>query len=166
MLSCFLRNCAFEQEAHPLLLSSGAVNFLPYIMLPLCGPEEFDLEESDKFPDEIQLLPPDKKREEDSSTRLMLVETLILLCATRGGRDELRKRGVYEVVRVMHRVEGDEQVSIAIERLVNLIMADEIPEKKISEIVGTAAATTGKQENAKEKQADEDEDEDEMVQEV
>lgn len=149
------RNCAFVQEAHPLLLSSGKVNFLPYILLPLCGPEEFDLEEQEKFPDELQLLPPDKQREGDSKIRLMLVETLILLCATRQGREELRNKGVYEIVKVTHKVEPDDEVRVAIERLVNLLMRGEPEEEKIQEINGNGAS-----------QAQQDEDEDAMVQEV
>lgn len=149
------RNCAFEQDAHTLLLSSGNVNFLPYILLPLCGPEEFDLEEMDKFPEELQLLPPDKERESDASIRLILVETLVLLCRTREGRDLLRSKGVYEIVKVAHKVERDEEVRIAIERLVNLLMRDEVEEPKIAEINTDATA-----------KGDEDEDEDMVVQEV
>ena len=122
------------QEAHPLLLSSGVVKLLPYILLPLCGPEEFDIEEQEKMPEEIQLLPPDKQREADSGIRLMLVEALVLLSATQAGRDVLRDRGVYEVVKVLHRVERDENVRIAVERLVNLLMREESQEKKMSEL--------------------------------
>jgi len=152
-----LKNCAFEQDAHPLLLSSGNVNFLPYILLPLCGPEEFDLEESDKFPEELQLLPPDKARESDSAIRLILVETLVLLSGTRAGRDVLRAKGVYEIVKVAHKVERDEEVRIAIERLVNLLMRDEPEEPKIAEV--PADSTTAKT-------AEEEDDEDMVVQEV
>lgn len=125
------------QEAHPLLLSSGAVNFLPYILLPLCGPEEFDLEEQDKMPSEVQLLGPDKKREQEPTTRLMLVETLILLCASRNGREVLRERGVYEVVKVAHKAERDEDTRIAMERLVNLLMREESSDTKIEELSST-----------------------------
>jgi len=125
------RNCAFVTQAHPLLLSSGSVNFLPYILLPLCGPEEFDLEEQDKFPDELQLLPPDKERESDPNIRLMLIETLVLLCGTREGRDHLRAKGVYEIIKVAHKAEREEDTRIAIERLVNMLMRDEEQGPKI-----------------------------------
>ena len=128
------------QEAHPLLLSSGSVNFLPYILLPLCGPEEFDLEEEEKMPSEIQLLGDEKKREPEASTRLMLVETLILLCGERSGREILRSRGVYEVVRVAHKAEKDEDVRIAIERLVNLLQRGESGETKVEEVGDAAKA--------------------------
>lgn len=153
-----LKNCAFVQPAHQLLLSSsGRINFLPYILLPLCGPEEFSMEESENMPEECQLLPPDKKREPDPATRLMLAETLTLLCGTRSGRDALRGKGVYEVVKVAHRAEHDEDVRILIERLVNLLMRDEGEDTKIEEL------------NADEQvKADEDDDDDDdlAVQEV
>lgn len=42
--------------------------------------------------------------------RLALVETLILLCTTRAGRDRLRESGVYEIVKIMHLSEQDEKV--------------------------------------------------------
>lgn len=129
-----LKNCAFVTAAHELLLSSGTVNFLPYILLPLCGPEEFELEDQEKLPEECQFLPPDKERDPDPSVRLMLVETLILLCGTRSGRDKLRERGAYEVVRAAHKVEQDEDVRIAIERVVNLLMREEGQDTKIEEI--------------------------------
>lgn len=51
-------------------------------MLPLAGPEEFDTEDNDKLPDDLQYLPPDKKREEDADIRTMLLETLMMVNTT------------------------------------------------------------------------------------
>jgi hypothetical protein len=53
------------------------------------------------------------------------VETLLLLCTTRWGRDHLRTHGVYQVVRILHENEEDEQVAETIERLVNMLKRDE-----------------------------------------
>lgn len=148
-----LKNCAFVTPAHELLLSSGHVNFLPYILLPLCGPEEFDTDELEKLPEECQFLGPEKEREKDSNTRLMLVETLCLLCSTRKGRDTLRGKGAYDVVKVAHRLEADDDVRIAMERLVNLLMRDEGEDTKIEE-VHTAAGK--RSEGPTNEEADED----------
>ena len=60
----------------------------------------------------MQLLPPDKKREPDEALRLAHIETLILLCTTRWGRDYLRDNGVYEVIRTLHLQETSEQVHL------------------------------------------------------
>lgn len=64
----------------------------------------------DKLPAALQLLPPTKKRESDSVIRLTLVETLLLLCSTRWGRDFQRENGVYEIIRATHENETDDKV--------------------------------------------------------
>lgn len=134
-----IKNCAFHASAHKAMLlpeteraavppstkEASGVDVLPAILLPLAGPEEFDLDDLDKLPASLQLLPPDKKREQDGVLRLVHIETLLLFCTTRWGRDYLRNNGVYEVVRTLHLQETSEQVLIHIERLVNLLKRDE-----------------------------------------
>ena len=63
------------------------------------------------MPTSLQFLPQTKKRECDRVLRMTHVETLLLLCTTRVGRDYLRNNGVYEVVRTTHEMETDEKVS-------------------------------------------------------
>jgi Domain of unknown function (DUF384) len=82
------------------------------------------------MPDELQLLDPDKKRESDPKLRLALVETLVLLCGTRQGRDRLREVKAYDVIKKLHLQEKDEDVSEMIERAVNMLMRDEEPEEE------------------------------------
>ena len=60
--------------------------------------------------------------------RVTHVETLLLLCTTRWGRDYLRTHGVYEVVQVLHEQETNDAVSGHVERLVNLLKRAEGPE--------------------------------------
>ena len=43
------------------LLADPKINLLPFILLPLAGPEEIDEEEMFDLPEELQLLPSDKK---------------------------------------------------------------------------------------------------------
>jgi len=105
--------------------AAPGVGALPYILLPLAGPEEFELEDQEKLPDALQFLPPTKTREHDSTLRHMHVETLLLLCHTRWGRDFLRNNGVYEIVRAAHLEEKVAKVSESIERLVALLKGDE-----------------------------------------
>ena len=117
------RNVSFDSKAHPTILD--AHNLLPFIMLPLCGPEEFELEDSEKFPEEIQLMPPDKLREPDPAVRTIHLETLILWAATRQGRQVLRDKNVYRVIQKMHLAETDEHCKELCVRLVGLLMKDE-----------------------------------------
>lgn len=72
-----LRNCCFEDEHHSWLLSNE-VDILPRLLLPLAGNEEFDDEDNDKLPVELQYLPDDKKRECDPDIRLTFF--FIILC--------------------------------------------------------------------------------------
>jgi hypothetical protein len=102
---------------------------LPYLLLPLAGPEPLD---DPDLPDDLQMLPETKKRESDWKIRLTIVEALLLLCHTRWGRDFMRGKGVYEVIRVAHENETVDKVSEHMERLVQLIKGDE-PEHLLDE---------------------------------
>ena len=55
------------------------IDLLSRLLLPLAGPEEFDADEMDKLPEDLQYLPPDKKREEDADIRVMLMETIYIV---------------------------------------------------------------------------------------
>lgn len=77
------------------------------------------------LPDELLFLEPTKKRESDSMLRLIIVETLVLLTSTRFGRDYMRQKQVYSVVRKLHLDEKDDRVAEVIERIVNMLMRDE-----------------------------------------
>ena len=134
-----IKNCAFHSASHKAMLSpesdsvavppseitAPGVDVLAAILLPLAGPEELDLEEQEKLPDALQLLPPDKKREPDHVLRITHIETLLLLCTTRWGRDYLREKAVYEIVRVMHENETVDKVSEHVERLVQLLKGED-----------------------------------------
>jgi len=141
-VSSLIKNCSFYTQGHQAILTpesqsvlvppsnlpAPSIDALPHILLPLAGPEEFDLDAQEQLPEALQFLPQTKQREPDAVLRLTHVETLILLCSTRWGRDCLRTHGVYEVVRVLHEQETNDAVSEHVERLVNLLKRDEGPE--------------------------------------
>jgi hypothetical protein len=77
----------------------------------------------DKTPDELALL--DQQREPSNHIRLLLLNILQCLCVDRPGRDALRNKHIYPVLRGMHMEEPPEDVSEAIESIVDLIMRDE-----------------------------------------
>ena len=132
-----IKNCAFEVEKHTYLLTEerdGGVGLLPYILLPLAGNEEFDAEDSENMLDELQLLPPDKEREPDDDIVATHLETLLLLTTDREGREILRRKKVYPVIRELHLKREGEKVSEGCERLVDVIMRDEAGEQKIKRI--------------------------------
>jgi len=126
-----IKNVAFEIDSHPDFLDEDEINILPYLLLPITGSEEYDEEDTmDMLPD-LQLLPPDKRRDPDPTIIQTHVETLMLLTTTREGRDKLREIKVYPIIRETHlRVENDD-VREACERLVQVLMRDEEGEEKI-----------------------------------
>lgn len=134
-----IKNVAFDVSSHPMLFAEDGANLLPYLLLPIAGPEEFPDEESmDMLPD-LQLLPPDKKRDSDLSIITTHLETLLLLTTTREGRDRMREVKVYPVIRECHLHVEDEDVREACDRLVQVLMRDEEGEgAKTDEELGKA----------------------------
>lgn len=63
-----LKNCCFDVEHHEWLLSED-IDILSYLLLPLAGPEEFDDEDTEKLPIDLQYLPETKERESDPDIR-------------------------------------------------------------------------------------------------
>jgi hypothetical protein len=120
-----IKNVAFDVPYHPTLFSESDVNILPYLLLPLAGPEELsDEDTADMLPD-LQLLPPDKERESDHDVMITHLETLLLLTTTREGRDKMREVKVYPIIRECHLHVNDENVQEACDRLVQVLMRDE-----------------------------------------
>lgn len=52
------------------------IDLLPRLLLPLAGPEEFDDEDNEKLPLDLQYLPDNKERESDPNLRLALIQAL------------------------------------------------------------------------------------------
>ncbi|PHH78653.1 hypothetical protein CDD80_6545 [Ophiocordyceps camponoti-rufipedis] len=123
-----IKNVAFDVQSHPSFLSNTGIDVLPYLLLPITGGEEYEADDvMDMLPD-LQLLPPDKAREPDSSIVQTHIETLTLLTTTRQGRDLMRNIKVYPIVRETHLRVDDEGVREACERLVQVLMRDEEPD--------------------------------------
>lgn len=74
----------------------------------------------DGMPEEVQLLPPDKERDSDNTIILTHLESLLLLTTTRFGRDYLREKKLYPIVRETHMAVRDEAVEEACDRLVQV----------------------------------------------
>ncbi|KAF6753101.1 hypothetical protein DFP72DRAFT_1171256 [Ephemerocybe angulata] len=184
-----IKNCAFNARAHKAILSrdtelvtvkpsttpAPGIGALPYLLLPLAGPEEFDLDDQEKLLPELQFLDPSKTREADASIRLILVESLLLLCHTRWGRDYQREHGVYEILREAHMHEKNENVQEHMERLVQLLKGDE-PKiapadddedidagMEVQDLMGTPASST---DSTKPKVDDDSDEEDFMIEEI
>jgi len=178
-----IKNCSFHAAGHRAILSHDSlavsvppskttapgIDALPYILLPLAGPEEFDLEDQEKLLEPLQFLPPTKARESDATIRLTHVETLLLLCHTRWGRDYQRQHGVYEIVRATHAHETVDKISEHIERLVQLLQGEEPKisnaDKELEELTAAVDTHMGTSEKPVQSATDSD-DEDMKIEEI
>lgn len=74
--NCIIYSFKFIISAYHEWLLSDKVDLLPRLLLPLAGPEEFDDDDTERLPDDLQYLPPDKQREPDPDIRKMLMEAI------------------------------------------------------------------------------------------
>ncbi|KAF2271781.1 DNA-binding protein-like protein HGH1 [Westerdykella ornata] len=174
-VSSCIKNSAFHIPAHPTLLSNlspdpnlplpphTGANLLPYLLLPLMGPEEYSDEDTEGMLDECQLLEPDKERERDVEIMKTHLETLLLLSTTREGREVLRRVKVYPIIRECHLQVEDEGVREACDRLVQVLMRKEEGEEDGDEGQdGGASKGAGRLVELKQ-DGEEDEDEEERI---
>ncbi len=121
-----LRNCCFDPGHHEWLLCDD-VDILPRLLLPLAGPtpDDLDPEDVEKLPLDLQYLDDDKKVEEDPDLRKMMLETILQLCCTKGGREIVREKNAYFILRELHKTEKDPHVRLACENLVDIIIKKE-----------------------------------------
>ena len=123
-----IKNSLFDTNAHMKLLTDPKINLLPFILLPLAGPEEIDEDEMFDLPEELQLLPSDKKREPLSGILCIHLESLLLLCTTREAREYLREKQVYAIIKELHKAIEVEQVADLCDRVVQMLKRDEAPQ--------------------------------------
>ena len=121
-----IRNCCFDTEHHQWLISEQ-VDILPRLVLPLAGPspESITEEEMDRLPVDLQYLDEEKKIERDVDIKIMLLESLTQLCATKLGRDEMRSKNIYVILREFHKAEKDRACLLATENLVDILIKKE-----------------------------------------
>ena len=119
-----MRNICLDQDSTYWLLHQ--VEITRFLLYPLAGPEELEVEEKTGLHPDLWLEGPDKKREIDQTTRLYLVEAILLLCsANRKAREKLRLDRVYIILKWADMVEESEQVSECINECVQYLRRDE-----------------------------------------
>lgn len=123
-----IKNSLFDSTKHKELLENEKINLLPYILLPIAGPEEIDEDYMFDLPEELQLLPSDKQRDPLKGLICIHLESLLLLCTTREIREYLRNKSVYAIVREVHKAYEDDTVVDLCDRLVQMLMRDEAVE--------------------------------------
>lgn len=80
------------------------------------------------MPTDLQMLPPDKKRDPEGTILITHMETLLLLTTTKEAREYMRRVNVYTVVKEAHLAVDDDDVRDACDRVVQVLMRDEAVE--------------------------------------
>ncbi|GAB9467090.1 hypothetical protein Gpo141_00004449 [Globisporangium polare] len=118
-----VRNLCFDTDNHFFLYDQLDIpSKMNYI---LAGPELLDEDDKLGMHPSVYRLGEKKKREQDKQVRLAAVDCLLLLCTTRNGRNDLRRKKVYPVVRNAHLVEPEEEIGDQIYKLVDFLIRDE-----------------------------------------
>lgn len=125
-----LKNICFDSEVNQWLLGPS-VDLLPTLLKPLCGVEiaNLDDDEMDKLPVDLQYLDEDTQREPDGDIRLMLVETLMLLCNRKADRIFVRDSSTYIILRELHKVEmalaRESEINRIIQQVIDIMISDD-----------------------------------------
>lgn len=136
-----IKNSLFDSEKHQRFLENDQINILPYILLPIASAKDSEIDEEDLFnlPDELQFLPDDKTRDPVPEIICVHLESLLLLCTTRVGREFLRSKSVYPLIRELHKNINNEDIGELCNRLVNMLMRGEPEESHIEDMVAKSA---------------------------
>jgi Domain of unknown function (DUF383)/Domain of unknown function (DUF384) len=120
-----VRNCCLlERDSAWWLLHT--VHVTKYLLYPLAGPEELDIDERQGLDPDLWLSGPDKHRESDQLCRLWLVQAILALLSTgRRSREFLRLQRAYVVLKYADMVEERVDVSECIAECVNYLRRDE-----------------------------------------
>ncbi|CAD5121627.1 DgyrCDS10121 [Dimorphilus gyrociliatus] len=119
-----MHNLCWQKELHEWLLTDNSVGILTRLLEPLAGPEEFDDDEMEKLPIELQYLPGDKKREPVAEIRKLLIQTIHRLTVTKFGRDFIKDNGAYYILRELHKVEEHPGVMNVLESCIYCLIQD------------------------------------------
>ncbi|UCS19628.1 uncharacterized protein HLK63_D05731 [Nakaseomyces glabratus] len=152
-----IKNSLFDSETHERILTDEEINLLPYILLPIASAKDSEIDEEDMFnlPDELQLLPEDKTRDPVPSIVCTHLESILLLCTTKAGREFMRSKSVYPLIRELHKNVEDEDIGELCYRIVNMLMRGD-PNAPVEEMPAKSA----------EDGDDEDEDDEDALMEV
>lgn len=123
-----IKNSLFDTQLHEKLVHDSKINLLPYILLPIAGPEEIDEDDMFALPEELQLLPSDKQRDPLTQIICTHLESLLLLCTTKPMRLHLKEVAVYALVKALYNAVEVEEVADLCDRLVQMLKRDEAGE--------------------------------------
>lgn len=123
-IAATVKNTLFSVQMHENLGKHSRL--IEYIMIALKGPEPLDADDVKQLPEIVKdQLTPKKRRETDTEQILLLLECLLLMSTSRAGREALREKKAYFIVREVHLGIDNAEIMETCERIVNQIMRGE-----------------------------------------
>ncbi|EDO15776.1 hypothetical protein Kpol_478p12 [Vanderwaltozyma polyspora DSM 70294] len=158
-----IKNSLFDASTHERILNDEDINLLPYILLPIASAKDSEIDEEDMFnlPDELQLLPEDKVRDPVPAIVCVHLESILLLCTSNAGREYMRNKSVYPLVRELHKNVENEDIGELCYRIVNMMMRGEPNAGPVEELpIKNGEDPEEEESEMQNKQIEEDDDED------
>lgn len=126
-IASIIKNCLFETDYHGAILRKELDD--DFIITTLAGrlldnQSKLSEAEREKLPVELQLLD-ELQAEPDTIIRSILIECLIILATTREGRDTIRAKEIYPILREWHLLEPITDLKLLVEKVVELLIRDE-----------------------------------------
>ena len=172
-LSC-VRSCLFDKELHWWMLYEAKI--MTPLLYPLVAPISFTAKERDNMDPLLWMSAENttKKVEPNKALMHMMLDCILLLCARRGIREELRRRKVYAIIKNLDTVVGEwggdgeggeggeeqkeqnellESIQEGIFNVVDYLQGDEDPETRVDTYEEYKAAKTQQQHQQQQQQA-------------
>jgi hypothetical protein len=129
-----MRNCLFDPKEHEWVLNASDLDFLTSLLILIRTAEPFENPDDTIGMDERLKTPsPSQKLEEDIECKKLIVDILTLLTATRFGRDLLKTKKAYPIVREFDRLENNEVISSKLYELVHVLLLDDPEDEEANE---------------------------------
>mmetsp|Transcript_16674 Transcript_16674/g.21633 ORF Transcript_16674/g.21633 Transcript_16674/m.21633 type:complete len:409 (+) Transcript_16674:3-1229(+) len=129
-----LKNVAFDEDEHGWLITT--VGIVPHLLYVIGGPEEYTFEEKVDLDPMVWQEGVEKSRDPDRENCKLVLEILLLLCTNRQSREQMRKMGVFPVVKHLDNSVNkqadqydDDEIGDLVYQIVNFLMRDEEPDE-------------------------------------
>lgn len=126
-VASIIKNCLFETDFHASILGKELDD--DFIITTLAGRlldprSKLTEQERERLPVELQLLD-NLQSEPDTVIRSIIIECLIILATTKRGRDTIRAKEIYPILREWHILEPVSEMKLLVEKMVELLIRDE-----------------------------------------
>eukprot|EP01117_Protostelium_nocturnum_P008057 TRINITY_DN2868_c0_g1_i2.p1 TRINITY_DN2868_c0_g1~~TRINITY_DN2868_c0_g1_i2.p1 ORF type:complete len:385 (-),score=165.51 TRINITY_DN2868_c0_g1_i2:30-1184(-) len=119
-----IKNCCFEAGSIEYLISDQ-VNLLVHLLMPLRAGITLNKEDVEGAFTELKNPPKSSTREKSAECRKLILKSLVMISSQKIGRQLLKDKKVYPIIREAEKIEEDEKVKEEMYTLVDIIIGEE-----------------------------------------